>query len=916
MAFVLRPVNRALLQAFGVSLTMGFVAQAALAQESSGKVEKIEVTGSSIKRSINAEGALPVEILKVETLKSQGITTVEEAIGRLASNQSLLGASAAVGATTGGQASANLRGIGSNKTLVLLNGRRVANFALDGGSVDLSAIPLAAIDRIEVLKDGASAIYGTDAVGGVINFITKSNFKGLALDAEYNQPEADGGAGRNYAGSVTAGYGSLNENGFNIFGVVNFRRQDTLHAENRDYAATGYRPELGYRSSGTTYPSNYTQPATGIAANPTYPNCNLPNSFAVPGSKTPTCRYDYVRVVDLFPRTEQTNGILRGSALLGGGHTLTGEYTFAENKQWSEVAPSPLAGLKMTNASPYFPGKGIVPGAQGMNASDISLGWRVVPAGVRGNASDSRAQRMLLELKGSVFDWDYNTGIAYNRSKVDTAFYSGYLNYDKIQRGLLGTAQNGRNIYLNPFGAPTASEQAYIDSAQIKGTTQTAVGETTEWDFKATRDLFELSGGAVGFAFGTSLRNEKYSSDVNHDVTDQAFGSGLSGVQSVAGKRNVEAVFAELIAPITNKLEAQLALRYDHYEGVGGTVNPKLGVRYQPIRQVLFRASANTGFRAPTLYEINQPGYLTNSANSFDDPKLCPGGKPLPGVDPSVSCGSQVLNRFAGNQNLKPEKSKAFSFGFVVEPVKNMTASLDYWNIRLKDSISSFPEEAIIADPLKYASRITRCSQLAPAQIAGSVDLQGHCSGAGPGNDPIAYLNTAFANLGGTNTQGLDLSFNYALPTADLGRFSFSLDGSYVIKYEYQREEGGPWVQNAGAYSDAGPILRWQHVASLDWSYASFTTSLINRFKSGYTDQNSGLEATNPYYNKVKAYSVVDTVLTYRGLKNLTLTGGIKNIANTPPPFSNQVASFQVGYDPRIADPFGRTYFIRGAYKF
>ncbi len=928
MALVLKPANRALFQAFGATVAAGFIANAASAQEVAPvKIEKIEVTGSSIKRSVNSEGALPVEILKVESLRNQGVTTVEEAIDRLSSNQNMLGTSQSVGGTNGGQVQADLRGIGSSKTLVLLNGRRIANFALDGSSVDLNAIPLAAIERIEVLKDGASAIYGTDAVGGVINFITKSHFKGISLDVGYNQPEGASGSGRNYNATISGGFGSLSENRFNIFGVFNYRKQDTLPAANRDYASTGFRPELAFKSSGTTFPANYSQTAIvgpdgktvlapGTSANPTNPGCNMPNSF-LDSTYPTTCRYDYARAVDLFPKTEQYNGILRGSVLLDGGHILTGEYTYAENNLWSQMAPTPLAGLSMTNANPYFPGNGRYPAAATLRSNDpVSLGWRTESAGMRTEASSSISQRMLLELKGTIFDWDYNTGLSYNRSEVETSFVRGYLDYGKIQAGLDGAMLNGQQVYLNPFGAPTAAEQAYIDSAQITGTTKTAIGETTEWDFKASRDIYELAGGAVGLAFGGSLRHEKYSTDVHHDVTDQAYGSGLSNVMGVSGDRNVEAIFAEVIAPITNKLEARLAARYDYYEGVGGTFNPKIGVRYQPIRQMLIRGSANTGFRAPTLYETNQPGYQTLSGNTHDDPVLCPGGKPVAAANPNVSCGQQVLDRNSGSQTLKPEKSKAFSLGIVVEPVRNMTASLDYWNIRLKDRIGYFPEEAIMDNPQEYASRIVRCGQLTPEQIAASVDMRAQCSGAGPGNDPIAYLDTGYANLGGTNTQGFDVAFNYLLPAGDVGRFSFTFDGTYVAKYEYQRKEGGAWIEKVGRYSDNGPIMRWQHLAAIDWIYGAFTTSLVNRYKSGYEDQNSGFAPGSQYFNKVKPYSVLDVALTWIGIKGLTLTGGIKNITNEKPPFSNQNSTFQVGYDPRIADPFGRTYFARAAYKF
>lgn len=156
---------------------------------------------------------------------------------------------------------------------------------------------------------------------------------------------------------------------------------------------------------------------------------------------------------------------------------------------------------------------------------------------------------------------------------------------------------------------------------------------------------------------------------------------------------------------------------------------------------------------------------------------------------------------------------------------------------------------------------------------------------------------------------------NYVLPTS-VGRFTFSLDGTYIIGYDYQREAGGEWIKNAGVYADSSPVPRWQHVVNLSWANGPYLTTLTDRYKSGYKDKNENAGIDPEYYQDVKAYSVFDVALTYTGIKGLTLTGGIKNIANEKPPFSNQDDTFQVGYDARIADPLGRQYFLRAGYKF
>ncbi|MDH4288209.1 MAG: TonB-dependent receptor plug domain-containing protein, partial [Aquincola sp.] len=259
--------------------------------------QRIEITGSAIKR-INAETALPVTVIQTEDLARQGVTTVEQAVQRLASNQSNFGMSAAIGGTTGSKSEADLRGLSgplgtnANKTLVLLNGRRLANHAFDAAAVDLNAIPLAAIDRIEVLRDGASAIYGTDAIGGVINFILKRNFTGAEISAEVMRPEA-GSPGSTSRGSVAAGFGSLASQGFSVVATLDFRKQTALKAEDRKFGSTGIlgttRADITNGTSGTAFPGD----VDGFE--PSGPTCAPP--FSVPRFSNPdntgtfqTCR--------------------------------------------------------------------------------------------------------------------------------------------------------------------------------------------------------------------------------------------------------------------------------------------------------------------------------------------------------------------------------------------------------------------------------------------------------------------------------------------------------------------------------------------------------------------------------------------------------------------------------------------------
>ncbi|MGZ8254838.1 MAG: TonB-dependent receptor domain-containing protein, partial [Burkholderiaceae bacterium] len=277
-------------------------------------------------------------------------------------------------------------------------------------------------------------------------------------------------------------------------------------------------------------------------------------------------------------------------------------------------------------------------------------------------------------------------------------------------------------------------------------------------------------------------------------------------------------------------------------------------------------------------------------------------------------CGQQVLQRTAGPvsvglpaDSLDPEKSKTFSVGFVFEPIQNVTFGLDYWDIRIEDVINVLPEQAVFGDSNKYASRFVRCSQLSAAAGPGidrtDVDV---CLNF-PTFDPIAYINTPVENLGELRTNGIDVSFNWRSDATAYGRWSAGIDGTYVTKFEYQRERNGEFIDANGNYSDNAPVFRWQHVLTLGWTTGPWSAVVANRYKSGYIDQGGE--------NRVDNYSTGDVTLTWAG-KALTLAAGILNVTDKEPPRSVQSTTFQRGYDPRFTDPRGRTFLLRAGYRF
>jgi iron complex outermembrane receptor protein len=873
-----------------VSFTPGVIAQTQA-------LDRVEITGSLLRRT-DAETALPVTVIRSEELIRQGVTTAEQAVARISANQTQIGVSQSIGATTGGAAQADLRGLGIDKTLVLLNGRRLANSPITAleSAVDLNAIPLASIDRIEVLRDGASSIYGTDAIGGVINFILRRDYTGVELAAEYQRPEEDGGRERRF--TALAGFGSLDKDRFNVMGSIDFRKQDVMVATDRNFARTGIlgptRDDIIGGTSGTSFPGD----VDGFE--PSGPNCAPPSSVPVftAAGAFESCRYDFTRDIDIIPENEQITGLLRGTLKLGQDHQVSAEYVRAKNTVLARIAPVPTAHL-IDATNPFYP-----PGAAAVD-DDPTLNvvsWRTVPAGKRSGESEATNERWVIDFQGGVAGWDYRAGFGQAKNKTTDSVNGGYTNDDALQAGIDAGL-------INPFGPQTAAGQAAIDAAVVYAQTITAKGEMDFIDARVSKDIFMLPAGPLSLALGAEHRKEEYSF-VAEPITAVVPSIGVDPDSDVGGDRNVTALFAELAIPIVKNLDGTLAVRYDDYSDVGSTVNPKVALRWQPIQQLLLRGSYTTGFRAPTLYEIYQPASLTFTADPYDDPLLCPGGVAVPGANSSVVCGLQVLRRVAGPASiglgpsaLQPEESQSFNFGFVVEPVRQVTFGMDFWWIDIENQILGVPEQAIFGDPAKYASRFVRCSQVSQAQR----DTIDNCLFF-PTFDAIAFIDQPNENLGDVKTNGFDVNAQVRFAPTAYGMFGITFDGTYVTKYEYQREKGGEFIQNVGIYQDAAPIFRWQHIATVNWSAGPWSAAFVQRHKSGYTDQD--------HVNKVDSYTIYDLFGTWQGYRGLTLTAGVKNLFDEDPPFTIQSTTFQRGYDPRFTDPRGRTYMVRASYKF
>jgi len=917
MSFRVKPVVHGLALAFGGLAVVGTTSYAQTTPQQPQALERVEITGSLIRR-IQGETALPVVTISTEELQKAGVTNAEQAVKFITQQQGGLVTSGSVSSTNGAASYADLRSLGAQRTLVLLNGKRVVSNPFSSVAVDLNTLPLAAVQRIEVLPDGASATYGTDAIAGVINFITRREYQGITVGAEAQIPQESGG--EIYTGSVLGGWGSLAKQGWNVYGSLNYRKQEPLGGTEREFMRTSYQPERGYNNlSPTTFPANYSQSVGGVNTitntNPSLPNCFPPSSILAPdpavGLGTNRCGADTQTFTYVIPNQEQWSAFVRGSLAIASNHTAYLEYFYARNQVQTQIAPSPEGGLTMPPSSPFYPGNGITPITNpALNPTQpISVAWRTTVLGPRRGEQENDTQRAIAGIDGSGLGWDYQAALLWSKAEVTNDFLNGYPRTLLLRQGVAGT---GGAPFLNPFGAQTPAGLAYLQANTVLGQVQEGEGELRSASGTISRQFGQLPGGPMSVAVGLEYRQEEmvYRTDISK--VSQAASSGLAGSGALReGDHNIRAVAAEVILPVLKGLELGASVRYDDYSDFGGTTNPKFTVRYTPVEQLLLRASYNTGFAAPTLTQLFAPNATTFTATRFNDPVLCPNGVPAPGAVPSRDCGIQFQQLTGGNTALLPEESDAYSFGFVFQPVPSFNFSIDYWKYKITDNISVIGEQTIFGSPGQYANLFIRCSQASAQQRL----LIGACQNPGA-VDPLAFIVNTNQNLGETETSGFDFQANWQGPATRFGRFNLGFRGTYVKDYDFQVVKDGPYFDPVGNYSPqfAGPVIRLQTITTLSWNQAAWGATLTHRYQSGYVDQNN---VPAQFFNRVQDYYLFDLTATYTGFRGITLKAGVLNLLDEDPPFTNQASRFQArGYDDRFHNPLGRVFVVGASYQF
>ncbi len=803
--------------------------------------EPIVVTGSILRRT-NTEAPSPVTVLSAETLEERGINTVADAVQRLSANGAgtiTQGWNTGFNFASGANAPA-LRGLTVQSTLSISDGLRMAPYPLaDDGQrnfVDLNTIPNAVVERIEVLRDGASSTYGADAIAGVINIITKKEIQGLHLGASAGiSQEGDGGEQRI---DVTWGYGDLADQGYNFYVSGEYQRQDALHARDRGYPFNtqdwsrmcgasgsclhnnnwnGYSPEDGNFNGlisvpGVTLvrPGSATNPLTGTGRFEflnSAAGCRGYSRHTNTGTSTTAplagvCEVDFHSdYIMLQPEIERKGLTARFTANVGDRAQV---YAIANYYQTDSHASFTPLGL---NGTPTPPNNGAVAynvmlpvyvcntgvgTANGQNTgctaangvlnpyNPYAASGRTAQAFVRSTRgrtvdTSSRALRGVLGIDGSFGDdWRYSANFTASEVRLKRAQENYY-----IPQRIMDAVARGQ-INFNNLDATPEEVWDFIGPRQVT----TSVSELWQVQGTLAKDLFELPGGPLQAAVGLSYRDESINAPSANPGTLGNQYDRYYSINSVgtAGSRNVKSAFFELSAPVVDQLEVNVSGRYDDYSTGQSNFSPKVGVKFTPMPELAIRGTFSKGFRIPSFNEsfgLPTTGYVTRLVNCTTYAAFCAAHGNNAYATGQYSLGLTQV----GNPDLDPEKSTAFTAGVIFEPIRNVSLTVDFWHIKVKDLITGVTDTSA-AEAAYYANN-------GVVNIPGITVLPGQPDPAFPNALPvIGFIQSSFTNQDQQTVSGIDFGARASLPITDSVTWRTDFDASYMLKYELKTDSG------------------------------------------------------------------------------------------------------------------------------
>jgi len=860
------------LAALPLAVAAALSAPAALAQEQAEAttLDRISVTGSRLKRA-DIEGAVPVTVIDRAAIEAGGDISVAELL-RDTSFAAFGSFRPRSGSSAQAVSEVDMRGIGADRTLVLIDGRRAPYAPSTGTAADLNTIPLAAVERIEILSDGASALYGSDAIGGVVNVILRKDFEGAEVRYGKGKPAVRGGD---------------TEEASLLFGTSSERGNLLLGASYNSRGIVFTRDQIGGDvKGGSAYGNNY------YLEDPDHPGEEGEYGGALPGfacnsngfwMNGDTCAYDYNAVAASDASIKNKAIFARGQYEVNQDWTINAAMSYSRANSFGRFAPTPGV-LFVEEGSPNDPIKG-----DGLGAF---IYHRYAAAGNR----DQFITNDTLDLQASA-SWR-----ASERLTVDFGLRRSEASSSDVGRGYIVTplaekaAADGSYNLFDPFGNPEEVLKGFTVTTNRQGKFN-----INEAFASATLDLFQMDGGTSAVAFGVEHRDEDYA-DIYDSLSEAGVVAGSSG-NSAAGRRKVTAAYAEWYVPVSSSFDFTLAARYDHYDDYGSDLSPKLSLRWQPLSNLTLRASLGEGFRAPALPYIHAARAFT--AESVSDYRTC-----VAMGYSSANCGGdangdgiadgpenedevyyQVDAYEVGNRDLQSESSRQFSVGLAWDPLDWMSVTADYYRIQIDDRI-----------------RLISYRELVNLDNSGQ-PLPEHTWVKRRANGSISEIQTAYVNEGKLDTSGLDINLR-ASGDLGFGKLDSWLQVARVLDYSVTdgqtRKETLGWV--------TAPKLRatWRNTWTCgDFSFA-WNINYIGSQQNPDERPAYGFITSGPGV-RVGSYTTHDLNLTWKAPWNGNVSVGVNNAGDRYPElvgFDNQPWNFH------LYDAYGRTVYLRIAQKF
>jgi|GEM_PF-3258688 len=867
-------VNKAIKLAL-VSATVSLPSQAVFAAEGGEEVQdnKVVITGSRISRT-DMETALPVTIISEEEIKATGLTDVGSVIAQMPFNTQGSFVSSA-GSSAANHSSSGLRGLGSNRTLTLINGRRIAPSSTFGGeSTNLNLIPIEAVERIDILRDGAAAIYGSDAIGGVINVVLKSDYEGLMLSGSIGRPSGETG----------------DEDGLSLtLGIQGEKGSALIVVEHKEWEGIEYGTrapvlnadfDLPYNRSSLYAPEGNYHPADpdGTQTGPWVPGngANCPAERIVDlGAAGQRCGYAFLDGKNFIPARTKDSVFTNFTYEIN--DRTTWETTVMAMRDSTNTGSTSVwtpGGTYMAPDNPNNPTFGTA------NPIGIQAYTRLVGVADRETDFDSTVFHF-----GSTLSYETDAGVldlyvssSRNQADVLQEHYIFRDKYDEaVQAGLYNPFVLGGN-------ATTETLNSFLHTQ-----TRRAQAETKTFNINwAAETEFELDGGNLAYAAGAEWQDYRFSDKLDRQSSPGGNAFPTFGGNS-GGEREYYAVYGELDLPVTDDINVKVASRYDEYSLPDkGQLSSSVNFRYQLHEDVVLRASYSEGFRAPSIDDL-----LSEEALSFNfvtDSLRCNTGDTA-GLDPDwCTDGVQIERRSEGNANLSPETSDQFAFGVVWDITEDVSMTVDYYDIQIDDQVQFLGAQDVV--------------DLEAAGLLGTFD-QNAINVTRDGNNVITNVQTGSINQKGTSTDGIDISLRGKVPTDEMGIFHYDFNGSYVLSYETQS------TPLADRYDEVGSVTtpEYRFNTSVGHTYGPFSTRVTYRYITEYASTTVVEDLVGIEGDDVEAWDIVDINFSYDAEEYGKFSLGIRNVADKLPELNQ---TFREGFDEANQSVEGRV--VYGTY--